>query len=86
MFLMEESNEDVKNGSWKILKNSVMQVLIDREFFSTNWMYFSIDWIGFENQSSEEEAKWWISSFFDRSSKRFDWLKAMNFEFWIVFD
>ena len=54
---MEESNEDVKNGSWKILKNSVMQVLIDREFFLTDRMYLSIDRTGFENQSNQVEAK-----------------------------
>ena len=54
---MEESNEDVKNGSWKILKNSVMQVLIDQEFFLTDRMYFSIDRIEFKNQSNEAEAK-----------------------------
>ena len=54
---MEESNEDVKNSSWKILKNLVMRILIDREFFSTDQMYFSIDQIGFKNQSNEAEAK-----------------------------
>ena len=54
---MEESNEDVKNGSWKILKNSVMRVSIDREFYLTDRMYFSIDRIGFKNQSNEAEAK-----------------------------
>ena len=54
---MEESNENVKNGSWKILKNLVMRVSIDREFFSTDRMYFSIDQTGFENQSNEAEAK-----------------------------
>ena len=54
---MEESNEDVKNGSSKILKNSVMRVSIDREFFSTDRMYFSIDRIEFKNQSNEAEAK-----------------------------
>ena len=54
---MEESNEDVKNGSWKILKILVMRVLIDQEFFSTDRMYFLIDQIGFKNQLNEVEAK-----------------------------
>ena len=54
---MEESNEDVKNGSWKILKILVMRVLIDREFFLTDRMYFLIDQIGFKNQLNEVEAK-----------------------------
>ena len=54
---MEESNEDVKNGSWKILKNLVMRVFLDREFFLTDRMYFLIDQIGFKNQLNEVEAK-----------------------------
>ena len=116
---MEESNEDVKNGSWKIMKkfsyasfdrlripfnrlnvlfdwstrnrepidssrNSMMKffiVLIDQEFLLIDRMLILIDRTGIENQSNEVESLWWISSFFDRSSNRFDWLKALNF--WI---
>ena len=59
---MEESNEDVKNGSWKILKILVIQVSIDREFLSIGRMYFLIDWRGIENWSSQVEALWWNSS------------------------
>ena len=59
---MEESNEDVKNGSWKIQKISVIQVSIDREFLSIDRMYFLIDWRGIENWSSQVEALWWNSS------------------------
>ena len=53
---MEESNEDVKNDSWKMLKNSVMRVSIDREFLLTNWMLISIDRTEIENQLNEAEA------------------------------
>ena len=122
--ILIENNEDVKNGSWKILKkfryasfdrlripfdrsnvifnwskrnrepinssrNSMMKffiVSIDQEFLSIDWMLILIDWTGIENQSNEAEALWWISSFFDRSSNRFDRSKALNFEFSLVFD
>ena len=112
MFLMEESNEDVKNDSWKILKkfsyasfdrlripfdrlnvlfdwskrnrqlidlsrNSMMKffvVSIDREFLSIDRMLILIDRTGIKNQSNEAEPLWWISSFFDQSSNRFEFL------------
>ena len=53
---MEKSNEDVKNDSWKILKNSVMRLSIDREFLLTDRMLISIDRMEIENQLNEAKA------------------------------
>ena len=74
-----------KTVSRKFWKDLDLWVLIDWEFFFIDQMYFSIDQRGIENQSNEAEAKWWISSFFDQSSKRFDQSKAINFKFSLVF-
>ena len=57
-----ENNEDVKNGSWKILKNSVIRVSIDQEFLSIDRMFFSIDRRGIEDRSIQAETPWWNSS------------------------
>ena len=48
-------------------------------------MLISNDRTGIENRLNEAVAFWWISSFFDRSRNRFDWLKALNFEFSLAF-
>ena len=69
-------------------RNSMMKfftVLIDQEFLSTDRMLISINRTGIENQSNDAEPLWWISSFFDWSSNRFDQSKALNFEFSLVF-
>ena len=70
------------------VRNSMMKffiVSIDWEFLSIDRILFSIDRTGIENQSNKAVALWWISSFFDRSRKRFDRSKALNFEFSLAF-
>ena len=76
--------EPIESGRSSMMKFFI--VSIDREFLLTNRMLISIDRIRIENQSNEAEPLWWISSFFDQLSNRFDRLKALNFEFSFVFD
>ena len=71
-------------GSIESGRNSMMKffiVSIDREFLPIDQMLFSIVRTRIENQSNKAEALWWISSFFNRSSNRFDQSKVLNFEF-----
>ena len=80
---LKRNQEPIESG-----RNSMMKffiVSIDQEFFSINQILISIDPTRIENQSNDVESLWWISSFFDQPSNRFDRSKALNFEFSLAF-
>ena len=79
----KRNREPIDSGRNTMMKFFI--VSIDWEFLSIDRILFSIDRTGIENQSNKAVALWWISSFFDRSRKKFDQLKALNFEFSLTF-